>query len=428
MNKVDDFMQMLAQQTAPMQKKEFKDRSKTVEKISLSFNGNWGRYQVLPINNAITDYPFVVLFGTREVAIPRRRNNPDGSVSVDMVWIKILPKMGYIMKDNSGRGYVCSLTADDERVLNEAVQMFDTLYNELDPVNNYDVTRNLLRKRNYTLFHAYCLNKWNFEDSRTPARQNFAGLFVCTAKGFVQFIEDNIRETSLLNGGDNEWISQIYGDNLNDRRGFMLFSINRNKAGNPGFQVTVNHKTGLAPIQVPLTEEELAEMKDPIATFLGWQANHSTDSEPVEQRRLFNPELIKEATNFMAQQLAAIRNAKATGIEMKDAIAATTNKAAQSAPFFGKQMTNDPILQEEANREAAQVAATNKTIVNNNTDPFQTPPAGHFNPLNGAPVADPNPTATPNMGFESGFKTPDFASFGGGMPNNGASNDEELPF
>ena len=66
-NYVEDFMAKLARQTAPMQRKPFSGNKSAIEKISLAFNGNWGRYQVLPINSVLYDYPYVTLFGTREV-------------------------------------------------------------------------------------------------------------------------------------------------------------------------------------------------------------------------------------------------------------------------------------------------------------------------------------------------------------------------
>ena len=75
-----------------------------------------------------------------------------------------------------------------------------------------------------------CLNKWDFEDSRAPKRQNFCGRFVCTAKGFMQAVEDNINERTLMNGGDATWLQGIYNRELTGRDGFVMFSISVNIA------------------------------------------------------------------------------------------------------------------------------------------------------------------------------------------------------
>lgn len=414
---VEDFMAMLAQQTAPMQKKDFRPKAKTIEKISLAFNGNWGRYQIFPFNSVVTDFPFVTLMGTREVCVPRKSILEDGTEQISSLWIKLLPNDGYCMKDQSGRR-TSSLTAEDERVLNEARQLFDSLWEELDVRNNIDYSRSLIRKRNYTIFHAYCLNKWNFEDSRTPNRQNFPALFVCTAKGFVPAVENSIRETTILNGGDYEWIKDVYTTDMT-RRGFMMFSISHQQ-GQPGFQININHKSGIAPTQINLNEEELEVMKDPVATFLGWQANRE-EGVAAENRRLFNPTLAKEAANFLAQQLAAVRAAKAAGEDVMEAIQKTTALAAETAPTWGSgNKTNDPILKSEQENNVDV-----QRIAENNTKPYSTPPAGHFSPISGAPVGNSPQQPTPQQ--PAPF-APNFGNTGFGGGAQGSNNNGGFPF
>ena len=325
-NKVEDFMAKLAAQTAPMTKSNNQTSNRVIEKISLNYPGNFGRYQVLPMDSVITDYPYVTLFNTREICIPRKQVAADGTETDYNAWIRILPKSAYQMKDLTGR-VVSSLTAEDERLLGEAYSVFDQLFDEIDARNNLEVSKELCRKRNYTIFHAMCLNKWDFEDSRAPKKQNFCGLFVCTAKGFINAVEDNINERNLMNGGDASWVPGVYSRDLTGRDGFVMFSISRSKTS-AGYTVSVSHETGrsqmLAGVTIP--EEEAEMMKDPVANFLGWQANRE-ENVPAEQRRLFNANLIKEAIEFMTSQLAAIRSAKSSGTSVKDAIDAT-NRAA----------------------------------------------------------------------------------------------------
>ena len=427
-NYVEDFMAKLARQTAPMQRKSFSGNKSAIEKISLAFNGNWGRYQVLPINSVLYDYPYVTLFGTREVCIPRRSVAEDGTESVNYVWVKIMPKCGFIMKDKTGR-VVSSLTSDEEKLLSSAQELFDELFTEVDARNDINMLRSLVRKRNYTIFHAFCTNRWEYDGNRAPIRQNFGALFVCTAKGFVQAIEDSINEESLLSGGDNSFLSQIYNNDLT-RTGFMMFSISQAKGGAAGFSISIAHKGNVQPSTITLAPEDLERMKDPIENFMGWQANKEdiNNNVPVGERRLFNTTLMNEVVHFMAQQLAAVRNAKATGGDINEAIKNTNELLAKTAPSFRSASTNDPVLRNQT--QAATPQVNPEVVAAQNTQPYQTPPAGHFNPISGAPVnsgagMNTNPvSAQPagNAGFGTGgFKKPDFANFGSG-------SSEDLPF
>lgn len=418
-NKVEDFMAKLAAQTAPMTKSNNQTNNRVIEKISLNFPGNFGRYQVLPMDSVVTDYPYVTLFNTREICIPRKQVAVDGTETDYNAWIKILPKSAYQMKDLTGR-VVSSLTAEDERLLGEAYSVFDQLFDEIDARNNLEVSKELCRKRNYTIFHAMCLNKWDFEDSRAPKKQNFCGLFVCTAKGFINAVEDNINERNLMNGGDASWVPGVYSRELTGRDGFVMFSISRSKTS-AGYTVSVSHETGrsqmLAGVTIP--EEEAEMMKDPVANFLGWQANRE-ENVPAEQRRLFNANLIKEAIEFMTSQLAAVRTAKASGTNVKDAIDATTRAAlANFKPAQPK--TNDPMLQQQAQAQAAPQVSPERVVANNNA-PFQTPPSALIDPITGAP-ATANPVQQPQQ-QQAPFTAPGFGGFGG----FGEAPKSDLPF
>jgi hypothetical protein len=155
---VENFMKQLSAQTAPVASKgTFKPRERVLEKISLNFEGNFGMYQVLPVNSTITDYPFVKLFGTREILVPRKNVAQDGTESIYNAWIKLLPKDAYQFLDLDGR-ITSSLTAEEDQLLTEAYTVFDQLYNEIDARNNMQLSKDLLRKRNYTIFNAYCCN------------------------------------------------------------------------------------------------------------------------------------------------------------------------------------------------------------------------------------------------------------------------------
>ena len=421
-NRVEDFMAKLAAQTAPMTKSSNQTKNRTIEKISLNFPGNYGRYQILPIDSAITDYPYVTLLNTREICIPRKQVSADGTEQDYNAWIKILPKNAYQMKDMTGR-IVSSLTAEEDQLLGEAYSVFDQLYDEIDARNNLEMQKTLARKRNYTIFHAYCMNKWDFEDSRMPKKQNFSGLFVCTAKGFVNAVEDNIKEKTLMKGGDSSWVGGIYTDQLQGRDGFVMFSISRSKTSQ-GYTVSVNHEAGVSQMlsSVVIPEDEAALMKDPVANFLGWQANREENVAP-ESRRLFNMPLIKEAIAFMTSQLAAIRAAKAAGTTIKEAIDATNRMTL--ANFKPQPKTNDPMLQAAQAQNAAPQVNVEK-VMSENTQPFQTPPVSHTSPF-GTPETSGFGTfgqpaqEQPQQPAQAPFAAPNFGGFG-------AAPKSDLPF
>lgn len=415
-NKVDDFLEKLAAQ-APKAKEEFKQKNRTLEKVYLNYPGNFGRYQILPMDSVVTDFPYQTLFNTREINLPRKNLAADGTENIYNAWIKLLPASAYIMKDATGR-QVSSLTAADEQLLGQAHILFDQLCDELDMRNNRsEEVTNLVRRRNYTVFFGYCLNKWN-TDSRTPDRQNFSALFVSTAKGFVSSVQDNIQERTLMNNGDSSWLPLVYNRQLSGRDGFLVFSVAPNKL-QAGYLVTANHEIGRAKNleTVVISEEDAQLMVDPIETFLGWQARRDDEAAPGT-KRLFNPALTQEAITFMSEQLAAIRMAKQTGTTIADAINATNEKALQNQQYTNTQgqATNDPMLADMAAKTAQENTFSQAQIVNNNTDPFQTPPAAHIDPVTNAPKSNPFGGNTSNTG-NAPF-TPSFgSSFGGG--NNG---------
>lgn len=421
-NRIEDFLAKLAQKTPKAKEMDAAGKNRKLEKIYLNYPENFGRYQILPMDSIINDFPFVPLFGTREINMPRKNIGADGQASVYEAWIKILPKEAYQMKDDTGR-VVSSLTASDEQLLNQAYMIFDQLFEELDARNNREpsVTK-LIRKRNYTIFHGMCLNKWGVSDIRNPNRQNFCGLFVCTAKGFMNAVESNIEEKILMSGGDNSWLPQIYNRQLSGREGFIMFSISNNKT-QAGYVVSVSHEYGKGKTleNNVISEEDAELMSDPVQSFLGWQAAKDENNNPY-QKRLFNPSLIQETIQYMSQQLASIRMAKQSGISIDEAINRTNEEALshQTPTNTMGEATNDPML---ASMSGSSVGVNPGNIVNNNNNPFQTPPAANIDPVTSSPVthSDPVQGGNPftNPGFGSGNNqqppfNPSFGNFGGG--------------
>lgn len=406
---VSGFLQTL-QRTQPQAKGDAANARK-IEKISLSFNGNHGKYQILPVNSTVTGFPFRELKNTRELQFPMKNKLVDGTEREFSTWVKILPPEAYLMVDSTGR-IVSSLTREEEELLRQASSTFDQLFELLGGRNKeqeLNKTIGLLRKRDYTVFHGKCLGKWSLTDPRTPERQNFPALFICSAKGFMQAVSDNVNDETLANGGSADWLGQIYNRQQTGRTGFLIFSISMNQGGKIGYSISVNHKAGIMNPEInnhQITDEEIAMMTDPVETFLGFQAG---------KERLFNKYLMQDAINYMSLQIQNIRMALSTGADVVKAWEATSALTLKNSnPVGGNApQTNDPFLANQAGQVAPEVVNPG-AVVMNNTDPFSTPPAAHLDPITQQPVT--------NTGFASNapFEQPGFAKPAFAEPNPAA--------
>lgn len=425
---VDDFMSKLAAQTAPVESKRTSyanfgpQQKRQIEKIYLNIPDNFGRYQILPLSSVVTDYPFVTLFNTREIGIPKKKVAADGTESTYTTWIKMIPMSAYQMKDASGR-LVPSLTAEEEQILKNAYSVFDELYNEVGAKDNLAIQKSLARKKNYTIFNGYAINKWGFTDNRVPVRNNFAGLFVCTSKGFINSVQDNLSECSVMNNGSYDFLQGIYGRESTGRDGFIMLSISK-KIDAAGFNVSVKHEYGRASMlsSVVIPDADIEMLQDPLAEFLGSQARQpESENQPATERRLFNAPLIKEAIAFMSQQLAAVRAAKNAGTSIEDAIAATNEVTLANQPVY-QPKTRDAMLNAEAAQSAeTQETTTTENLQTKNTEPFATPAAGHFSPMGTPESATPSWNQSAQPAQSAPFTTPSFTGFG-------AQGQNDLPF
>lgn len=428
---VNDFMARLTANATPAGKvQRFQEARRSLEKIFLSVPENFGSYQLFPVNNAINDYPFVSLPGTREVCIPRKRVTQDGKESEYSMWVKILPKSAYIMKDLTGR-ISSSLTAEDESLLEAAYSVWDQINDEINSgavtdeqkAAAYNIKTTLIRKRNYTIFNAHCLSKWDMNSTKVPVRNNFSGLFVTTASAFSVNLKADVDQKSLMYGGNADFIKEVYSSERTGRTGALFLTISR-PAGQTGYSISFNHVVGnpnLASQSIPEADFEL--MTDPLEAFLGFQARRDQDGVPVGERRLFNPTIIKEAISFMTRQLAAIRMAKQSNTDILDAINATNAAALSEATVKQAATTNDPMLAEAKNEQASNANTydvSKERLAENNTNPFQTPPAARMNPITGDPVSGGNGFAGQGVGYAP-FAQPGFA-----FNNNGSG--DEMPF
>lgn len=400
---VNGFLQQL-QNSQPKPKGDGLNARK-LDQIHLSFNGNHGKYQILPMTSTITGYPYVELKQTREIKVPMKNNLADGTEKEFLPWIKILPSEAYQMVDNTGR-IVSSLTREDEDLLIQARSTFDRLYELLggrQKDQNLNKTIGLLRKRDYTLFNGKCLGKWGMTDPRTPERTNFAALFVCTAKGFMQAVSDNINDETLACGGNVDWINQVYSRQTTGRTGFLIFSISMNQGGKIGYSTSISHKYGITNPEINnhvITDEEVELMTDPVEAFLGWQANRT------EPNRLFNRNLMAKAIAYMSEQIQTVQMAISTGADVLSAMQATSELALRGSQPMGEIQTNDPFLAGNPNPNFANsgnVAANPSNLINNNSDPFATPPAAHIDPVTQRPIG--------SNGYSGGapFEQPSFA-------------------
>lgn len=399
---VEGFLNSLSS-SVPRSNKSQQAQSKKLEKVFLNFPGNFGRYQIFPFSGQIdpTGSVFNNLSYTREISVPYKVVGENGEETTKDVWVKLLPKSAYRMKDASGR-IVSSLTAEDESLLDQAYQVWGQLFEKLDAKNNYSACKDIIRRKDYVIFYGYCLNQWDLDrGARDSKRQNFGALFVATTKKILQRVEEDIIERSSTDfNGETDWVSNIYESKAKDRSGALTFTIYMPKSGPAGFEVKATHQTSdqFRTLEVP--GDVLAEFTDPVETFLGWQANRQ-DDVPVGQRRLFNAKLIKMAINHMIQLLSS------NGLEVSGQATLATNQTAQNSLPQPQQAgyVPDPMFAQEARQQQQANQEVMGRVQQNNTNPYQTPPAAHFDPVTSAPVQPEAPFQQAQ--FVSGFATQD---------------------
>lgn len=422
-NKVTDFLERLQSQV-PKKRDENKINQRQLNKTYLNFKGNFGRYQILPFDSCVTDYPYASLNDTYEVNVKRRSKAADGEELINDCWLRLFNPNSdaYKMKDMTGR-VVSSLTQADLDLIAQARGLFEQLWDEVDGRNNRDeYITSLIRKRNYTVFMGYCMNYWA-NDSRTPTKQNFASLFVVTSRNFLSVVQENINEKAQMEGGEMSWLANIYNRQLSGRDGFLVFSIT-NDPNRVGYVCTCNHEWGRSKqLESVVVDEESAElMVDPVASFLGWQAAKPVDGESPVNRRLFNPAVYKEAIQVLSEAIQAIRTAKALGTDLKDAVDSTIAKTLAAQPVRGVGQTNDPILaaQQTAAEFSPNTGANAERIVAQTTPENVTtsPSSATLDPITGMPVQpegqQPNPFSQPANNPTQGV-----APFGGSSPFGG---------
>lgn len=385
--------------------REFKPKSDVkIEKVYLSHPDWQGKYQILPMVSAENGLPMAFLQRVREIKLPRKVTLQNGEERENSNWIKILPVEAYTMQSADGQT-VSSLTSADEDLLRQVQNSFDMLYEELggnSKERNPEINKTIsyMRRRNYSLFYGRCISHWGAADPRNPKHANFSALFICSAKGFPEVIQNNINDSVITYGDPETWINQVYSRELTGRTGFLLFSVNLGVGGQVGYTLSAQHVIGnqqVASQVIPENEAEL--MHDPIEGFLGWQADKR------EPGRLFNRKLMEETLATLNSQIAAARASK--GINVGMAAAATSGTAFASQGTTTPQ-TNDPMLQGQGIYSQPAGMTNPAAVMNNNTSPFQTPPAAQIDPITQTPV---------NNGPAAQFVSPAFAQAGGsGLP------------
>ena len=426
---VENFLASLKQAQAQPKRSEDQTDRKYLEKVYLSIPDNLAKYQVFPMISTTTGMPFSCLYRTREFLMDRGRGRDN-----DMAWFKLLPIDAYQFMDSTGR-LVSSLTQAEADLLAQAYEVFDRLYNVLSEKDKKTFTR----YKNYTVFNAKCINKYELTNINNPVRSNFSALFVCTSKEFAGAIDKDINNQALNYGGNTDFVSQIYNRQLDHRTGWLIFTVDRKPNNGIGFAVTASHTANLNPSiteNYVITEEEANMMQDPVKNFLGWQAGDTNN--------LFNHKLINEMIENMSRMIAKVNSASSTLDPQQ--VAQATQATAQQAVAPQQKLSNDPVVREyqmNSNNVAPQqtMAQSPQQVSSKNDDPYTTPPAAQMDPVTGAPVnyGQPQPmgggTINPQVAPEytqptwaqtaQGFQQPQPAGFQSG---NGAPQQVENPF
>ena len=407
MDFLTNFMERLTKQSGSPAARTFNRQTRKIDRISVNNPETLGRYQVLPINSAVTEFPFIS-GRVRQISLPRRRMDESGEEQNYNAWIHIPSFEFFQMRDATDR-VVSSLTAEDEKLLSSTYNLWEELYSEVDGKTNYPVVKDFIRAKNMTVFSAYCMNFWKYgSNNRTPDRQNFSALFMITTKNFIQSVEANINDKNLTEGGP-DWIYNVYNNQLKNRDGFLMFSVNKDKTAK-GFTASATHEFGrssmLSGVEIP-QEDFDAGMDDPVSLFLGWQANSAEREKPSGSRRLFNAALMKEACSYMGTLLSAIRAEKAkdpsTPIDVMSVVARVVEDYYKNLP---------PLEPRQQNQGQAQASAPQAQSA-----PVNDSPTTHIDPLMGSQ----QPQSNGFGGGFGGFSAPSFGNggFGGGTQSTG---------
>lgn len=334
---VSDFLKSI-EQTNSVKYQTYQDdkENQLVEKVYLAKPENHGRYQVFPMTSTVTGLPFVQMPKTREIKIPRTLRKSDGTEATYEYWVKILPHNAFNIVDETGRE-TSGLTSQESQLLTSVQNAFDRLYAnmggyEKEKENNQTIGR--LRKKNYTIFFAKCLQKWGISNPRTAERTNFSGLFICAAKGFIETLNDNIQEVTTDAGGDEGWLNQIYNRDLTGRTGYLSFNISLPQ-NIVGYKLSIDHKyNSQLYVNESITPEEAAIMTDPVAMFLGWQVDRETGKN-------FNTRVMEETLAFINAELTKYPDRPVT-TSSAPAGNAPTAAFGGVAPSYGAQAQQAP--------------------------------------------------------------------------------------
>ena len=405
MDFLTNFMERLTKQSGSPAARTFNRQTRKIDRISVNNPETLGRYQVLPINSAVTEFPFIS-GRVRQISLPRRRMDESGEEQNYNAWIHIPSFEFFQMRDATDR-VVSSLTAEDEKLLSSTYNLWEELYSEVDGKTNYPVVKDFIRAKNMTVFSAYCMNFWKYgSNNRTPDRQNFSALFMITTKNFIQSVEANINDKNLTEGGP-DWIYNVYNNQLKNRDGFLMFSVNKDKTAK-GFTASATHEFGrssmLSGVEIP-QEDFDAGMDDPVSLFLGWQANSAEREKPSGSRRLFNAALMKEACSYMGTLLSAIRAEKAKDPSTPIDVMSVVNRVVED--YYKNLPPLEPRQQSNVAQEAPQTHSA----------PVNDSPTTHIDPLMGSQ----EPQSNGFGGSFGGFSTPNFGNggFGGGTQSTG---------
>lgn len=408
---VQSFLEQL--QNATPQPRSNEPRTNVLNYIHLSVPENFGKYQVFPMISEITGNPFTYLYKTREVNLLRKGTQDK------MAWHKILPLGAYQFVDSTGR-LVSSLTQAESDLLVKAQGIYDTLDGVMPDSMGDKKKKDILRSKDYTVFNAYVINKYNEADMARPERSKFAALFVCTSKKFAGEITKDIQLQSTNYGG-TEFVTSIYNRELANRTGWLIFTIGKETQGF-GYRIGVSHAANLPANVVggfSISNEEAAAMSDPVKNFLGWQAS--------DKPNMFNQELLEYTIEEMSKLIARVNSASVSF--SSGAVNAAQVSTAQQSVAPQPAYTPDPMVakyQQEHNQVAPQqgMVQTPGQVSANNTGVYSNPPAAQIDPVSGAPV---NLGAAPQPQY--GYTAPSFASApqAGSAPNPFISA-QENPF
>lgn len=422
-DKIFDVMSRLGQLDVQSQQKGNNVASrKKVEMVHFADPNQHGSYLLIPLPNPIYGaLPYVLLNGVKQYKVSKKYGE-----NSYLVTKKILPTYAYDIFDPQTQRVISPLTNDDLALHKEVSKEWDDLYRKMGgykkAAERTPEEQKMLRdkdkgvgSKNYTIFNGFVISRYD-ASMRNVIKSNYPALIVIPSAAMVQSVQNNILQISATNGGNQDWVNNIYNFDPNSRMGSIMLNVTRTT----GYQITVTHNIAQQPIEIKMSEEDRALMENnPVENFIGSQYIRPEElTKAPGQRNLFNKEYYAEMLDELKRLNAAFDAGQGYAADYS-AIAALKRDPVQGSA--------DPFVNPAKVQPNVPVGNANQ-FTQAQPQQFAQPQsqAAHVDPILGQNVAANNGYNNPGFG-QAQFSNP-FANMNQAPQNPVQQGGDDLPF